>query len=343
MDQKSSKRLTFLVDEANQSSRLDKALTVHSEIQSRTRAAQLIEEGYVWLVANSSGEITPKKMTKVSYKVEAGELFRIDLPDLSRATSELQPLNLKLDVVYEDEDLIVLNKPTGLVVHPAAGHAQDTLVNALIAHTKDLSMGFQEQRPGIVHRIDRDTSGLLVVAKNDRAHQALSQQFQEKSIHRVYWSIVYGCPTPRKGTVRSYLKRHPTQRKMFCSSKDQSGKHAITHFHVMQTYPANKAQPEFALVHCQLETGRTHQIRVHLSEMGNAIVGDPIYSTPRRLKGIASLEIREMASQMRLCLHAAELGFVHPVSARQLLFKTEWPSDIKKFATRLGFVASESK
>lgn len=290
--------------------RLDRFLATLAFIPSRSRAAELIDKNLVTMAG---------KPLKASFKVFAGCALRIELPAAEPST--LQPLDAPLDVLYEDDDLIVVNKPSGLVVHPAAGHAQDTLVNILLHHTRALSMGFSQQRPGIVHRLDRDTSGILVVAKNDRAHHGLAEQFREKSAKRIYWAVVSGTPTAPQKTFRSHLARHPHDRKRFASNPSGAGKLAVTHAKVLQTLPS-----KLTWLQCRLETGRTHQIRVHLSEAGLPILGDTVYGAGARKAGFP-----------RLALHACELGFVHPVSRKDLFFRVGWPEDLLLPLNKLGF------
>jgi 23S rRNA pseudouridine1911/1915/1917 synthase len=296
------------VTEQHANLRLDRWLATLEFIPSRSRAGELIDRGLVTLNG---------KKLKASYKVAAGTSIQIELPPPS--DEGLEPLNAPLDVMYEDEDLIVINKPSGLVVHPAAGHAQDTLVNILLHHTGGLSMGFSEKRPGIVHRLDRDTSGVLVVAKNDEAHHGLAAQFKEKTVHRIYWAIAAGTPMPGQGTLKSTLARHPSDRKRFASSKTGAGKHAVTHFRSLERAGG------FSWMECRLETGRTHQIRVHLSELGHPILGDPVYGG--KFKKTAP----------RLMLHACELGFNHPRSLARLTFKEPWPTEAARFIAKTGF------
>lgn len=276
------------------------------------------------------------KPAKVSQPVKNGQVVDIFLPEL--VTTELVPYNFKLDIIFEDSDVIVVNKPSGLVVHPAACHQQDTLVNALLHHTQQLSMK-NELRPGIVHRIDKETSGLLVVAKNDKAHEKLAQQFKDKTSHRQYYALLDGQLPKQNGFCRSYLARHPVDRKRYASLKEnnriiteseadlQTGKWAVTHFtkiaqHSHMTY-----------VKLKLETGRTHQIRVHMSELGLPLVGDLLY-------GFSQKKMKELSIN-RFYLHAAELGFTHPTTQKELIFKTPWPeNDIKKLI-EFGFTNEE--
>ncbi len=315
--------------------RLDKVLAALDEIGSRTRAQTLIENNKVKL-----GEQFPKS----SHMVKEGELFIIELPEPQ--TNHLEPLDLPLDILFEDEDLIVINKPAGLVVHPAVGHEKDTLVNALLHHTKDLSMKFGEDRPGIVHRLDKDTSGILVVAKNDFTHEALSKQFQERKVHRIYWAVSYGLAAKPQMKFQSYIARHPTERKKMASVKDKHGrvltdpqanpligKWAVTH--AWKVHVKNN----MSLYRLKLETGRTHQIRVHMSEAGLPIVGDILYGSSKKMKLIPSPEIRATIENLeRFLLHAAELGFVHPRKNQNLSFKAPWPEKEMALLKDWGFL-----
>lgn len=300
----------IVVTEDQSSVRLDKWLGELPFIGSRSRAAELIDRGLVTLNG---------KTVKASQKLKAGSSLRVEIP--APPASTLQPLDAPLDVLHEDNELIVVNKPAGLVVHPAAGHAQDTLVNILLHHVDHLSMGFNERRPGIVHRLDRDTSGILVVAKTDVAHKFLAQQFRTKQAHRIYWAIVNGVPRTKEGTVRSFLARHPKDRKRFASNPAGHGKSAVTHYRVLQTLPSG-----LSWLQCKLETGRTHQIRVHLSESGLPIVGDPLYGG--RGKKLSS---------PRMALHACELAFEHPHTRETMHFKLGWPPELAGFVQDLGF------
>lgn len=298
--------------------RLDRFLAEQDFLTSRSRAAWLINEGYV---TNKS------KVLKPSYKVQPGDEIEVRLPQAS--PTSLLPYDFPLDILFEDEDCAVINKPAGLVVHPAAGHAQDTLVNALLSQVKQLSMGFHESRPGIVHRLDRDTSGVLVIAKNDLAHQKLAEQFRQKTVHRIYWALVHGKFAPSAGTIRSYLGRHPTSRKKFCSLP--SGKLAITHFKTLKT------TGNISWVRCQLETGRTHQIRIHMSESQHPILGDAIYSSSRWLQHLNDSVKQEVRAMDRLALHACELGFTHPRTGEIKKFVVPWPENMKSLVEQLGF------
>jgi 23S rRNA pseudouridine1911/1915/1917 synthase len=300
----------FIVSSEQAGVRLDRVLAQLDFISSRSRAAWLMDRGLVSLQG---------KPLKASFKAQTGDQIQIELPP--QEASSLQPLDAPLDVLFEDDSLVVLNKPAGLVVHPAAGHQQDTLVNILLQHIDQLSMGFAENRPGIVHRLDRDTSGILVVAKNDLAHHHLAEQFRLKTAHRIYWAIVHGVPKLASGTITSHLARHPQDRKRFASNKAGQGKSAITHYKLLQSLPS-----DLSWLQCKLETGRTHQIRVHLSESGHPIIADPIYG--RR---------NERNPAPRLALHACELGFEHPRTHQQMLFRVGWPAELRTWVETLGF------
>jgi 23S rRNA pseudouridine1911/1915/1917 synthase len=315
--------------------RLDKALGLHPDIQTRSRAESLIEKGLVTL----NGE-----PLKSSAKLKIGLLLEVQLPEPE--PTNLVPLEHPLEVLYEDSDLLVVNKPAGVVVHPSAGHAQDTLVNMLIAHTEDLSMGFHEHRPGIVHRLDRDTSGLLVVAKNDSTQQALSEKFQKRDLHRIYHAVCIGVPPKKSGTLQSFLGRHPSDRKRFASLLNEakqvirdpsaaptSGKWAATHYEVLDSLPSG-----LSYLKLKLETGRTHQIRVHLSELGCPIVKDDVYGAHRKIKNIQNQHLRDLVSRFpRFALHARELGFQHPRTGEWLAFKVNWPQDLFPLIEKLHF------
>ena len=305
--------------------RLDKGLSFIPNIGTRSRAENLITSSLV---------IVNGKAAKSSHRISNHDDIWISFPEPE--PTHLTPLDLSLDILFEDDDLIVINKPAGLVVHPAAGHTQDTLVNALIHHTKNLSMKFGENRPGIVHRLDRDTSGVLVVAKNDFAHEHLAQQFKAKTVHRIYFAACLGVPKTQHGTIRSFLARHPTDRKRYSSiaGNVQVGKWSVTHFQVLHQNPSG-----LCYLKLKLETGRTHQIRVHLSESGFPVLGDVMYGADKKLKSIKSSSLRAQLEKIpRFALHAAELGFIHPTTGEQKKFSVNWPDDLKPVLLDLGFL-----
>lgn len=303
--------------------RIDKVIGGWPEIGSRSRAAQLLEAKRVLL----QGKAAKSAATCVD-----GDIIEIELPDPT--PSSLTPYDLELDIRFEDADVIVVNKPAGLVVHPSAGHESDTLVNALLAHTKELSMGFDEERPGIVHRIDKETSGLLAIAKNNQAHEGLVKQFQARSVHRIYHAVVFGEPARSEGKTESFLARHPEDRKRFASLRDARkqiirdrkfttdvGKWSATNYQVLTSAHG------LSLVQLKLETGRTHQIRVHMSELGHPLVGDDLYGGAKRVSSIKSKPIVDAIKGLdRFLLHARELGFIHPRTFEKLSFSVEWPA-----------------
>ena len=297
--------------------RLDKALAEASGL-SRERIKTLMGEGRVTLGG--------KPASQASLKVAAGSTFEIRIPEAAPAEAAAQ--DIPLTVVFEDEHLIVVDKPAGLVVHPAAGNLDGTLVNALLHHCKGQLSGIGGVvRPGIVHRIDKDTSGLLVVAKTDAAHEGLARQFADHSIERAYLAAVAGHPVPPAGTVTGHIGRSDHDRKKMAvlHERNQRGKHATTHYRTLEKLDLA------ALVECRLETGRTHQVRVHMASIGHALLGDPVYGrTPTRLRPILS-----NLSFARQALHAAVLGFVHPVSGEELRFSSELPADMEELLVEL--------
>lgn len=312
-------RQTASPDEAG--TRLDRVVATWEGVNSRTRAARLIEDGLV--TVNGKPE-------RAAYLVCEGDDIEVRFPEPKVST--LVPYDLPLTFVHEDDDVLVVDKPAGLVVHPASGHEGDTLVNALLAQTKNLSMGFGEQRPGIVHRLDKDTSGLLVIAKNNEAQDSLVKQFQARSVHRVYQALVFGDLRPASGTIESNLARHPNDRLKFASIAAPAGKPAITDYRTL-----SKAHG-LSFLEVRLRTGRTHQIRVHLSEKSNALVGDLVYGSERRLKSLASVKLREDIARLdRFFLHARELGFTHPRTGERLNFEIGWPERDRAWLQKWGF------
>jgi 23S rRNA pseudouridine1911/1915/1917 synthase len=273
------------------------------------------------LIAEGAVSIGGRTVTQASGKALEGAEFAIAVPPAAEATARPQAIPLK--VVFEDEHLIVVDKPAGLVVHPAAGNPDGTLVNALLHHCRGNLSGIGGvARPGIVHRIDKDTSGLLVVAKSDAAHEGLARQFADHSIERVYLAVVNGLPSPREGTIRGKIGRSDTNRKKMAVLADNAnrGKQAVTHYRTLK--PLDGA----ALVECRLETGRTHQVRVHLASTGHALAGDPVYGSanPRLRTILKNLDFRRQA------LHAAVLGFIHPATGDKLRFESDLPQDMKE-------------
>ena len=302
-----SKTFLFTADESRVGLRLDVAVASYFSDVTRSRAQQLIEEGDV--------SVNGVRQTK-NYKLKAGDRLCVNTPEPKAV--ETAPEDIPLDIRYEDADLLVVNKPKGMVVHPAAGHDSGTLVNALLHHCGDSLSGINgELRPGIVHRIDKDTSGLLVVAKNDFAHNSLARQIKAHSFTREYEAVVYGSLKQDKGTVDAPIGRHPTQRKKMAVT-DKHSRHAVTHYEVLARYEG------FTHVKLILETGRTHQIRVHMAHIGHPVAGDPVYG-PKKV--ITSLQGQ--------CLHARLLGFAHPRSGRYVEVDSELPDYFTAFLNKL--------
>lgn len=306
--------LESTVPESAALTRLDQYLAAAFEL-TRSAAERLIEEGRVEM---SRG--TPKK----NYRLAGGEKIRVTMPDPEPL--EARPENIPLSVVFEDSDVAVINKPAGMVVHPAAGNPDGTLVNALLFHCKDSLSGIGGAlRPGIVHRIDKDTSGLLVVAKNDAAHRALSAQLETHTVRRVYDALVIGNFKEDSGTVCAPIGRHSTDRKkMAVMKRPGEGKPAVTHFEVAERFG------QFTYVRCRLETGRTHQIRVHMAYLGHPLLGDPVYGGDG-----TRFEADHRALFCGQCLHAGELSFLHPGTGEPMTFRAELPEGFSKILTLL--------
>jgi 23S rRNA pseudouridine1911/1915/1917 synthase len=297
--------------------RLDRALADTVPSLSRERLKVLTKSGAL--------KREGKAVRDPATKVKGDERFTLAIPDPAPAHNE--PQEIPFPIVYEDEHLLVVDKPAGLVVHPAAGNRDGTLVNALLHHCGASLSGIGGvARPGIVHRIDKDTSGLLVIAKHDKAHEGLARQFADHSIDRRYLAIVSGVPRQAEGSVDAPLARSPQNRKKIAIVSPGKGKRAVTHWKRLQLL--NDA----ALVECRLETGRTHQVRVHMASIGHPLVGDPVY-------GRGKTTHRELLNQLdfkRQALHAAHLGFIHPVTKGRLSFDSALPSDMQELFTALG-------
>ena len=302
--------MKYVINETDAGMRLDSFVSKNTEI-SRNAAAKLIESGSITLF----GKQTVKK-----YELRIGDEIEIILPEPE--ICEALPENIPLDIIYEDSDIIVINKPSGMVVHPAPGNYSGTLVNALLYHAKDSLSGIGGViRPGIVHRIDKDTSGLLVVAKNDTAHKALASELEYHGIEREYHALVKGGFKIDTGTVDAPIGRHPVDRKRMAVliSPDAHAKSAVTHYEVIERYG------EISYVKCMLETGRTHQIRVHMSYIGHPLVGDEIY-------GNAASRFEKLHSALidGQMLHAKRLTLTHPATAKRMTFECELPDNFKK-------------
>lgn len=285
-------RQQFHVQEAL--GRIDKALTMLSDL-SRSQIQQLLKKDCV--VVNGA-------VVKANYKVQNGDTIVLNIPD--PVEIEIEPENIPLTIVYEDDDIVIINKESGMVVHPSVGHTTGTVVNALLYHVKNLATSTGDIRPGIVHRIDKDTSGLLVVAKNSHAHEQLSQQLQTHDMAREYIALVHGEIVHDKGTIDAPLARHKNDRLRY--NVQEGGKRAVTHFEVLERFDG------YTLIALRLETGRTHQIRVHMQFINHEIVGDPVYNKRRDDKTFGQY------------LHAKTLGFIHPTTKADVLFTSELPA-----------------
>jgi len=286
--------------------RIDKYITESIEDNvSRSQIQLWIQDGHA---------LVNGRVVKSNYKLAEGDRITLTIPEVS--TVDIVPEDIPLDIAYEDHDVIVINKPRGMVVHPAPGHSSGTVVNALMHHCKDLSGINGELRPGIVHRIDKDTSGLLMAAKHDQAHASLAAQLKDHSVTRKYIAIVHGNIAHDHGTIDAPIGRDAGDRKMYTVT-DKNSKHAVTHFLVLERFG------DYTMVELKLETGRTHQIRVHMKFIGHPLVGDPMYG---RSKGM------QMDGQ---ALHAAVLGFVHPMTQKYMEFEAPLPADIEHLLDRL--------
>jgi 23S rRNA pseudouridine1911/1915/1917 synthase len=297
--------------------RLDRALAAAVPTLSRERLKTLIRSGAV--------ETRGEPVRDPAIKVKGNERLRVAVPEPKAAHNE--PQDIPLTILFEDEHLLVVDKPAGLVVHPAAGNFDGTLVNALLHHCAGKLSGIGGvARPGIVHRIDKDTSGLLVVAKTDVAHEGLAKQFAAHSIDRRYLAVVNGVPKAAAGKVDAPLARSATNRKKIAIVEGSRGKRAVTHWKRLEVLR------DAALVECRLETGRTHQVRVHMASIGHPLVGDPVYSRSRKTHGKLLKEL----GFLRQALHAAELGFTHPVTKHKLSFSSPIPPDMQELKRGLG-------
>lgn len=291
----------------NQQMRLDKYLAEQFPEQTRSYLQKLIKEGQV---------LVNGKTVKSGYQLSKGDEVSVTIPEPKEL--DVEPQKMNLDIVYEDEDVILINKPKGMVVHPAPGHTTDTLVNGLLYHCKDNLSGINGvARPGIVHRIDRDTTGILIVCKNDMSHNSIAAQLKEHSINRRYRALVHGNLKEDTGTVEGPIGRHPVDRKKMAIN-ERNGTPAVTHYTVLERFG------NYTLIECKLETGRTHQIRVHMTSIGHPLVGDEVYGPakcPFKLQG--------------QCLHAMVLGFVHPRTGEYMEFSADLPEYFEDLLKKL--------
>ena len=298
--------------------RLDRIVSLITDC-SRSDAAALVAAGG----AAIDGEV--QHIGKL--RVRTGQVVSVDPAMLPVTAPPAADDTVEFRVVHADEHLIIIDKPAGLVVHPAPGNQDGTLVNALLAHAGEELTGIGgEKRPGIVHRIDKDTSGLLVVAKTDKAHEGLAAQFADHSIERAYLAIVIGLPNPLSGTVRGNIGRSPTNRKKMALVEDERGKHAVTHYKTLEIFDGA------SLVECRLETGRTHQVRVHLAASGHALLGDPVYGRTHQRHHALLTQLHFN----RQALHAAVLGFIHPITGAAVRFESTLPADMAGLLVELG-------
>jgi len=318
------KKYRIVIPEGKKKERLDVVLTNQLENATRSKIQKLIEADYVTVNSNSQ---------KPSYKVLPGDIVEVTIP-ISPRPEEVEPEEIPLEIVFEDDYLLIVNKPAGMVAHPAYANYTGTLVNALLFHSQKLSNINEASRPGIVHRIDKDTSGLLVVAKDDWTHAKLAEQFARHSIEREYWAIAWGKFKEQKGEIDFNIARSKSDRKKFAMVKDE-GKTALTFYEVLKEF-------EFtSLLKLNLRTGRTHQIRVHLSGTGHPIFGDPTYGGRNIVYGTSLPKMKSHVQNLleimpRQALHAKTLGFIHPHTKEFIRFDTELPEDFKELLKKLA-------
>ncbi len=317
--------ITLTVSGTEGGTRLDKWLSTHISELSRSRLQALLAAGRVQRLGRTIDD--------ASYRVKPGDIFYISIPPVADAIPEAE--DIPLSVVYEDRELIVIDKPAGLVVHPAAGNWRGTLVHALLAHCGDSLSGIGGvRRPGIVHRLDKQTSGLLVAAKTDRAHASLAAQFAAHTVMRSYLAFVWGAPHPARGRIVTQIGRSPANRQKM-AVRPHGGREAITNYEILQHF-GDAQHPIISLLRCRLETGRTHQIRVHMAHIGHPIVGDPVYGGGRRMaKGLPEEVLQAIAALGRQALHATSLGFIHPVTDELISHDSPLPADMAALANSL--------
>jgi len=313
------KKINLIVKEDDKNLRVDVFINKKENDISRTRIKNLILKKKLKL--NNKILIDPSK------KISSGDIIKLTIPEPKKAS--LKPYDYKLDIIYEDEDLIVLNKPAGIVMHPGAGNYDNTIVNALINYDKNsLSNIGDELRPGIVHRIDKNTSGLIVIAKNNLTHENLSNQFSKHSITRIYQLLIWGKVRPSKGRIETLITRSSKNRQMMEVSNTK-GKKAITNYKTIEIFE-NKNTPTLSLLECNLETGRTHQIRVHMTYLGNNIVGDDKYKKKfKKIKNINPLLEKNLNDLNRQFLHAKTIGFIHPTKNKKMIFNSILPQELE--------------
>jgi len=313
------KKINLIVKDDYKSLRVDVFINKKENNLSRTRIKNLI--------LNKKLKLNNKIIIDPSKKISNGDVVNLIIPEPKKTT--LKPYKYKLDIIYEDKDIIVLNKPAGIVIHPGAGNFNNTIVNALINYDKNsLSNIGDELRPGIVHRIDKNTSGLIVIAKNNQAHEHLSVQFSKHSITRIYQLLVWGKIRPSKGRIQTLITRSSKNRQLMEVS-NKKGKKAITNYKTIEVFE-NKNTPTLSLLECKLETGRTHQIRVHMNYLGNSIVGDNKYKKKfKKIKNVDPLLEKNLMNLKRQFLHAKTIGFIHPNKNKEMIFNSILPQELE--------------
>ena len=330
--------LSALAGDTDKGTRLDRFLSEQLETLSRSRAKSLVKEGHVRQSRGGTATVQDDPRAPVAPGVE----YIVEMPDPVPATP--QPEDIPLDILFEDEHLLLVNKQAGIAVHPAPGSWQGTLVNALLHHCRGQLPGIGGvERPGIVHRIDKDTTGVLAVAKTEVAHKGLSELFAAHDIDRTYLALVRGAPRPLKGSVETHIGRSPKDRKKMAVVSEDDGRHAVTHYRAIESYgeiSKVEARPAAALIECKLETGRTHQIRVHMAHLGCSLIGDPVYGRHRGIKASGRGEAFDHATQLarkltRQALHAASLSFVHPVTREIVAGTAPLPTDMQALKSAL--------
>ena len=313
------KKISLIVKEEEKNFRVDVFINKREKDISRTRIKNLILDQKL--------KLNNKIISNPSKKLSYGDTLELTIPEPKKAS--LKPYKYKLDIIYEDEDLIVLNKPAGIVMHPGAGNFDNTIVNALIDYNKNsLSNIGGELRPGIVHRIDKNTSGLVVIAKNNNSHEHLSKQFNKHTIKRIYQLLIWGKVRPSKGKIQTFITRSSKNRQLMEVSNTK-GKRAITNYKTIEIFE-NKNTPTLSLLECSLETGRTHQIRVHMNFLGNNIVGDDKYKKKfKKIKNVDPLLEKKLMNLNRQFLHAKIIGFIHPKKNKEMIFSSILPQELE--------------
>ena len=316
--------INLIVENLNNNPRVDQFIADKEHTLSRTRIKNLI--------INSKLKVNKKIIKDPSKRIFVGDILTLEIPEPKKLS--LKPFKYKLDIIFEDEDLLVINKSAGIVIHPGAGNYDNTIVNALINYNKKLSNISDELRPGIVHRLDKDTSGLILIAKNNQSHENLSNQFNQHTIKRIYQTLIWGKLRPQKGKIETFIKRSSKNRQLMEVSYSK-GKKAITNYETLNVFES-KNVPTFSLVECKLETGRTHQIRVHMAFKGNNILGDKKYK--KRFKKIKNIDLdleKTLINLDRQFLHAKSIGFTHPRTGKEIEFASNLPKDLELVLKKL--------